>query len=125
MSFTPQDFVVWTEIPVTNLKSAIAYYEAVTQAKLTIDDTGPMDVANFPTAGTKGVSGHLIEGKPAANGLGPVIHMAASGSLQQVMARIEAAGGRVVSPVITIPPGQFFYSQDPDGNRIGFFTAAA
>jgi predicted enzyme related to lactoylglutathione lyase len=30
-------------------------------------------------------------------------------------------GGKVLSPVITIPPGRFAYATDPDGNSIGLF----
>jgi predicted enzyme related to lactoylglutathione lyase len=37
------------------------------------------------------------------------------------MERVKDAGGQVVSPPITIPPGRFFYAVDPFGNSIGFF----
>lgn len=35
--------------------------------------------------------------------------------------RVTDAGGKVVSDTIDIPPGQFFYATDPDGNSLGFF----
>ena len=40
------------------------------------------------------------------------------------MERVKQAGGTVVSPIIQIPPGRFFYATDPDGNSIGLFEVA-
>ena len=57
-----------------------------------------------------GVGGHLYPGKPAANGEGPTIHLVAEGRLEDTMDRVKDAGGQVVSPPITIPPGRFFYA---------------
>jgi hypothetical protein len=68
-----------------------------------------------------GVGGHLYPGKPASNGEGPTIHLVAEGRLEATMERVTAAGGQVVSPPITIPPGRFFYAVDPFGNSVGFF----
>ncbi len=36
-----------------------------------------------------------------------------------------AAGGTVVSDVISIPPGRFIYAKDLDGNSVGFFETKA
>ncbi len=62
-------------------------------------------------------------GKPAPKGTGPTVHLFAPGELTEIMERVKEAGGDVVSEVITIPDGSFFYAIDPDGNSIGFFKA--
>lgn len=122
MTFTPEHFTVWAEIPVTDMDKAMAFYTAVTEAAFDMEPDAPMPMANFRTApDTMGVAGHLYPGKPAGNGQGPTVHLAVPVTAEEAMARVEAAGGKVVSPVIEIPPGRFFYAHDLDGNSVGFF----
>lgn len=122
MGFTPEHFVCWAEIPVTDMEAGMAFYAAVTGAELELDTSGPNPLANLrPRDMNAGVGGHLYPGKPASNGEGPTIHLVAEGRLEDVIDRVRAAGGQVVSPPITIPPGRFFYAVDPFGNSVGFF----
>jgi len=115
--------VAWTEVPVTDLKKAIAFYNAVFGFDMTIDNSGPMPMAVF-VAGSKAVGGHLFVGTPAQGG-GNVIHLRLPGTVEDAVVRCKAAGGRVTSPVITIPPGRYAYATDPDGNALGLFQAAS
>lgn len=122
MTYAPEHFTVWTEIPVTDMDKAMAFYSAVTGAVFDMEDNAPNPMANFRTADPgKGVSGHLYPGKPAGNGQGPTVHLAIPVTAEEAMSRVEKAGGKVVSPVIEIPPGRFFYAHDLDGNSVGFF----
>lgn len=126
MSYQPEHFLVWGELPVTDMERSIAFYAAVTGADLTVDHSGPNPMALFkPANAAAGVALHLYPGTPAGDGRGPTLHLAAQGTLEQVMTRVTEAGGTVVSPAITIPPGRFFYAKDPDGNSVGFFETAA
>ena len=123
MSFQPEHFAVWTEIPVSDMSRAIQYYETVLQTKLKLTEEGPNPMAAFVTKDeAKGVAAHLYPGKPAQNGEGPTIHLCCPDSLEATLERVKQAGGKVVSDIITIPPGRFFYSVDLDGNSIGFFA---
>lgn len=120
MSYTPAHFACWFEIPVTDLDAAMAFYGEVFQMELTVDNTGPNPMVNFPTKSPEqGVSGHLYPGKPSSDG--STIHLVVPDSLDATRKRVEAAGGKIVSPDIEIPPGTFCYAQDPDGNSIGLF----
>ncbi len=122
MTFAPANFVVWTEIPVTDMEAGMAFYTAATGAELTLETSGPNPMAIFKPKDPKvGVAGNLYPGKPAARGEGPTIHLAAAGPLEAAMARVTAAGGDVVSPPISIPEGRFFYAIDPFGNSISLF----
>ena len=123
MTFKPEHSVVWSELPVTDLDKAVGFYQTVLKTELRIDDTGPQKIAMFLTSDEdKGVAGHLYEGKPAASGTGPTIHFLAPDALEDAMARVQEAGGKVVSDPISIPPGRFAYAEDPDGNSIGLFV---
>ncbi len=121
---TPQHSVVWVEIPVSDMKRSKTFYEKVLKTTLKDDDMGPNPMAVFQvTDEATGVSGHLYPGKPAAAGTGSTVHlMAPDAKLEDALARVEPAGGKVVSPVIPIPFGRFAYCTDPDGNSIGLFT---
>lgn len=122
MSFHPEHFTVWAEIPVTDMDKAVAFYSAVLNTDMTIDSSGPNPIAVFQTKTPgQGVAGHLYPGVPAARGAGPTVHLAADGTAEDAMERVKAAGGTVVSPVIEIPAGRFAYCQDLDGNSFGVF----
>ena len=123
MPQVPDDIVVWFEIPVTDLERSQKFYENVLAIPSHRDDTGPNPMINLGNPEMKGIAGHLYPGKPAAKGTGNTVHVTVgSGTLEEALARVVPAGGEVVSPIITIPPGRFAYCLDPDGNSIGIFT---
>lgn len=122
MTYAPKDFLVWGELPVTDMDRAIAFYQTVTMADLSIDNSGPNPMAVFkPKDPAQGVALSLYPGTPAAKGSGPTLHISASGPLEDTMQRVRSAGGDVVSAPIPLPAGRFFYALDLDGNSVGFF----
>lgn len=123
MTFTPKHFTVWSEIPAADYERAIAFYETVFKTKLNRRTAGPNPWADFPTEDPKsGVAGHVYPGQPAAGGAGPTIHLAVPDSVEETMARVTQAGGKVVSEIISIPVGRFVYCLDSEGNSIGLFA---
>lgn len=122
MSFTPDNFTVWTEIPVTDLERGMAFYGKVFKTSLKKIDCEENEFAMFPTESETGIAGHLYPGKPAPKGTGPTIHLASPDKVEDALERVKDAGGTVVSDVISIPSGRFAYCLDPDGNSISVFT---
>lgn len=122
MSFTPEHFTVWTEIPVADIDRAIAFYNTVLDTELKKDESGPNPMAMFPTSTPGGVAGHLYPGTPAAKGEGPTVHFACPDKLEDALWRVKEAGGKVVSDIFTIPAGRFAYCLDTEGNSIGVFS---
>ncbi|QPC88375.1 VOC family protein [Mesorhizobium sp. NBSH29] len=121
-NFTPPHAIVWTEVPVTDLAMAKAFYTAVLQSELTDQEMGPFPTAVFPKSGKDSVAGHLYVGKPASPGTGATVHFAAPTPLEDSLERVKAAGGQVVSDIVEIPDGRFAYCMDPDGNSFGLFA---
>lgn len=120
---THDNSMVWFEIPVSDMKRAKAFYDAVLMTDLQEDNTGPNPMAVFPVTDMKtGLSGHIYTGKPAVSGKGNTVHLMAPEPLEESLDRVGKNGGAVISDVITIPAGRFAYCADPDGNSIGLFT---
>jgi len=124
MAHIPVHPVVWTEVPVTDIEAAIAFYGTVFGWEMTLDTSGPNPMAMFPSQDGAGVAGHLYPGTPAKGGAGNTIHFAVPDNLEAAMERCRDAGGTVISPPISLPVGRFAYVADPDGNSIGLFEAA-
>lgn len=120
MSFTPDNALLWSEIPVRDLDKGIAFYSAVFDFAMQKEQMGPNETAMFPYQ-QPGSSGHLYPGEPAKEGAGPTVHLAVPDTVEATAKRCEAAGGKLVSPIIEIPIGRFQYATDPDGNSIAFF----
>lgn len=122
MTDRPPTGVVFTEIPVADIERAKAFYETVLDAPMTIStEAGPYPkaVLSFPEGA--GVSGHIVEGKPARRGEGTITHIAVGDTLDLAMERVRKGGGEVMTDVITIPAGSFFYAHDTEGNTLGMF----
>lgn len=95
MTFAPDHFNVWMEIPVSDLDKAVSFYNDVFKTELRrVIDMGPNEIAIFPTKELGGIAGHLYPGKPAQNGTGPTIHLACPDTLEETMERFAAKGER-------------------------------
>ena len=120
MTYTPNHFACWFEIPVTDLEASKSFYAEVFDMTLETVDGGPNPLVMFPVSDEEGgVSGHLYPGTPSENG--PTIHLVVPDNLEAARSRVEAAGGKVESENIELPSGHFCYARDLDGNSIGLF----
>ena len=67
------------------------------------------------------LTGGFAKGEPAGGG-GPLVVLYAN-DLAAVQRRIEAAGGRIVTPAYDFPGGRRFHFADPDGYQLAVWTA--
>lgn len=121
--FTPTNAVVWFEIPVSDLDRGTRFYEAVLQTKLSEQDMGMGPIRIFPVSDQSNPAGHLFQTDQKSDSQ-MVVHLDTPGKLEDTLTRVREAGGEVVSPIVPLPAGQFAYCNDPDGNRVGFFSGA-
>ncbi len=121
MTASVQAQVVFTEIPVADPARACRFYETLLQGPLTRDDNGPNPMWMFPAGADGHPAGHLYPGKPARDGEGMTAHLGVTDALEAAMERVRQGGGTVVSEVIEIPVGAFFYAIDTEGNSLGLF----
>ncbi len=65
-----------------------------------------------------------LDRAPAADGT--LVYLNAKPSLDAVLARVEAAGGRITTPKVQLPgdTGCFAHITDTEGNRVGLHAPA-
>ena len=111
----------WFEIPVGDLDRAQAFYETLLATTIRRETLGGSELGVFGYE-APGVGGALIASaasKPSDNGT--LIYLDAGAALDPVLARVEAAGGRITTPKVTLPGdmGCFAHIADTEGNRVG------
>ena len=125
---TPTHALNWFEIPVRDLDRAQRFYEAVLQRVLHREAMGPgTTLAVFPYAQGQGAGGCLMAAEDVAPaGHGTIVYLDAGPALDATVARVAAAGGRVVQPRVDLPEGMgaFVHIEDPEGNRVGLHALA-
>lgn len=127
---TPRNNAVgWFEIPVTDMERATKFYETVFDVKLERHQMGPLDMAWFPSfeAG-KGAAGSLVYHKEwyqPSSIAGVLIYFTTnSGDLNNELARVEPAGGKILIPrkQISEEYGYMAVGLDTEGNRIALHS---
>ena len=120
---TPRNAIDWFEIPVRNMDRAAAFYETLLGTTIRRETIGPNALGVFTYDVDQGVGGCLLAGEhvPAPSLDGSLVYLNAGPSLDAVVARVAAAGGRVLVPKVTLPGdmGCFVHIADTEGNRVG------
>jgi predicted enzyme related to lactoylglutathione lyase len=112
--------VVYFEIPVTDLKRAIAFYGSVFGFDFEIEEIDGYQMALLPmNEGAQGITGALAKGDvyvPSLNG--PIIYFGTN-DIRATIEKAVAAGGKILYPVKSNGPLGFVAEfQDSEGNRI-------
>lgn len=111
------ELTVWFDIPVTDMERAVKFYEGITEQKLQRMKVGPdRETALFESDGCLFKS---PEDQPSHSGTR--VYFGATPSVAEWLARVNAAGGKVLVPRTAIggDRGFFAYFEDSEGNRVG------
>jgi predicted enzyme related to lactoylglutathione lyase len=101
----------YIELTTVDLSRARAFYTEALACAFT--DYGP-DYAAVEGGPTE--VGFRVVAAPT-----PPMPLFESKALEETLAHVERAGGRVVSPITPYPGGRRFEFLDPDGHRIGVY----
>jgi len=115
---------VWFEIPARDFDGTVGFYETLFGAALRREQMGPSRMAVFPYE-QPGVGGAVIEaGALTPGGAGTLVYLNCDGRLDEVIGRVEPAGGRLAGEKIELPGdmGSFIHVLDPEGNRVGLHS---
>jgi predicted enzyme related to lactoylglutathione lyase len=120
--------ISWFEIPVTNIDRATAFYEAIFGISLFPMDIVKVQMRIFPTDDpATGIGGALAYApgfyEPSETA-GPLIYLNGNPDVQQILDRVEGAGGKILVPKTPIGPDYGFMGifLDTEGNRIGLHS---
>ncbi len=120
--------ISWFEIPTIDIDRATKFYEAIFKISLIPMDMENIKMRMFPIEDQMtNVGGALVHSdgfhKPSATD-GPLIFLNGNPDVQNIIDRVEAAGGKVSLPKTEISPEYGFMAVfiDTEGNRIGLHS---
>jgi predicted enzyme related to lactoylglutathione lyase len=114
----------WFEIPALDFARARSFYEKLFGVELKEGVAGPNIMGVFPYDEQKASGGCVMKGPfLAPSNEGVIIYLNAGDSLDEVLNRVQPAGGEVVFPKTPVPNiGVFAHIKDTEGNRVGVFA---
>ena len=115
------DVINWFDIPATNLERATQFYETVLATKLIRENMLGASMAIFP-ANPGETTGAIISRDGVTPGTnGATVYLKAGADLSLALARVPAAGGKVLHPKTFIKDGWGYFAiiLDSEGNSMG------
>lgn len=109
----------YVELPAKDIGLAKKFFSTVFGWSFT--DYGPQYTA-FSGAGLDG--GFSTSDLSASTNSGSALIVFYSDSLAETEKKIEAAGGKIITPVFSFPGGRRFHFADPNGNEYAVWSAA-
>ena len=123
--------ISWFEIGTTDLDRATKFYETIFGVSLIPLDMDSIKMRMFPIDNMQtGIGGALVDSggfhKPSATD-GPLIYLNGNPDLQNILNKVDAAGGKIMMPKTEISPEYGFMAVilDTEGNRIGLHSVPA
>ena len=120
--------ISWFEIPATDLARATKFYETIFSTALIPMDLPNIKMRMFPLDDIQnGVGGAVVDSggfhKPSATD-GPLIYLNGNPDVQNILDKVETAGGKIAVSKTEISPDYGFMAViiDTEGNRIGLHS---
>lgn len=116
----------WFEIPVNDMDRARKFYESIFGFTMETQDLDNFKLAFFPggmnSSHATGALAQSASHKPSSDGT--IVYLNANPVLDNVLGRVEAAGGKVVVPKtqITEEIGYMAFFEDSEGNRVALHS---
>ena len=118
--------LTWFEIPVLDIQRAKTFYETILNIEMVIRADGNDEAVFFPynPAVIQATSGRVtgVLSKSTGNSpsvTGTLVYINASPDIQDVLDRVQQAGGKIMMPKTKINAGFIAVIVDSEGNRVG------
>lgn len=118
-----KDHVTWFEIPAIDFQQAVNFYNHIFGIKMIQNSTELNSMAFFPF--TTGIGGSVIAGQGyIPSGSGPLIYLNGGNDLNNILSKVEEAGGRIVmqKTIISKEIGYFAIFIDSQGNKLALHS---
>jgi len=114
----------WFEIPALDIVRAKKFYETIFNfSMMDMPEMMGMKMGGFPAEMGSGKANGAVAQSPMHNPSmeGVTIYLNANGMMDDVISRIEAAGGKILMPKMNIGEniGSMAFFSDTEGNKIG------
>lgn len=118
-----KDYVSWFEIPAIDFDQAVHFYSHIFGIEMPQNITEVNAMAFFPA--TSGIGGAVIAGPGSIpSDTGPLIYLNGGKDLNNVLHKVEEAGGRIVmtKTMIGEDAGYFAIFIDSQGNKLALHS---
>lgn len=118
-----KDYVSWFEIPAIDFNQAVYFYNHIFSIEMMQNVTDVNATAYFPVK--SGIGGAVIAGPGSIpSDKGPLIYLNGGNDLNDVLNKIEEAGGRIVmqKTFISEDAGYFAIFIDSQGNKLALHS---
>lgn len=115
----------WFEIPALEIARSQIFYETIFDMKMEKMDMGESQMAFFPwTPGSGKATGAVVQSAQHIPSMeGTIIYLNANPNMEDVMARVDDAGGKILMPKMNIGEhGNIAFIKDTEGNQIGIHS---
>jgi predicted enzyme related to lactoylglutathione lyase len=119
------DAISWFEIPVADFDRARKFYGEIYGKELHTMDMLELKMALIPMDSREGVGGSLVYGESYEPSVkGSLVYLNAGNDLNEMLGRVEKAGGKVLMDKKQITPeiGYMALILDSEGNRIALHS---
>lgn len=114
---------VWVDIPVKDLDRAQKFYAEVLAIPVHKDQFGDYQFCVLDHHDGNG--GCLVPTDGEISGSGPLVYLNVNNRIRDAVARTEASGGAIITPVESIGPhGYRAVIRDSEGNRIALHSTS-
>ncbi len=115
----------WFEIPANDIERSAKFYQTIFGIEMEMHEMDGTKMAFFPWAeGSGKATGCLAQGenyKPCTDGT--KVYLNANPNMDGVLAKVEAAGGQVIVPKMSIGEhGHIAFIMDTEGNSVGIHS---
>lgn len=123
--------ISWFEIPSVDLDRATKFYEAIFGIQLIPMDLAQIRMRMFPVEDpATGIGGAVVYAEgfyQPSSAAGPLIYLNGNPDVQNILDKVEDAGGKIVVSKTEITPeyGHMAVFVDTEGNRIGLHSVPA
>ena len=117
--------VTWFDIPTEDFDRAVRFYSAILGKEIRVETFMGQKLGFFPMEGREGVGGDIVPpglgNKPC--GYGTRVYLSCEGVLDEVIARVEKAGGKITIPKTALgQAGWIAMIIDTEGNGVGLHS---
>ncbi len=118
-----KNFVTWFEIPAYNHYRSVAFYNYIFGVEMTTVELNGFAMGFFPAE--NGITGAIVTGNGCVpSEVGPLVYLNAGDDLNNVLYKVNEAGGRVVleKTFLSESAGFFALFIDSEGNRLALHS---